>query len=172
MNANERRKTIKDRLKACEEPVSAARLAELFGVTRQIIVADIALLRAQGEPIRAEHRGYVMEKEQGTAPLFSIVCRHTREQIRDEFYAVVDNGGRVMDVTVDHIIYGTISVDLHVASRFDADEFMKKTGIKGATQLSDLTGGVHAHTVSAPNEESFRRICDELSRLGILIERA
>ena len=172
MNANERRKTIRDRLQACEEPISAARLAELFGVTRQIIVADIALLRAQGEPIRAEHRGYIMEKKQKEGFLFSIVCRHSREQIKDEFYAVVDNGGRVLDVTVDHVIYGTISVDLHVSSRFDADEFMKKTGAKGATQLSDLTGGIHSHTVSAPNEETFRRICDELSRLGILVERA
>ena len=170
-NGQERRIPIIERLKGSTAPISAKSLADEHLVTRQIIVADIALLRAGGHRITAVSRGYVLETDDHGLTRH-IAVKHDTDGIADEFYAVVDNGGRVLDVTVDHVIYGTISVDLHVSSRFDADEFMKKTGAKGATQLSDLTGGIHSHTVSAPNEETFRRICDELSRLGILVERA
>jgi transcriptional regulator of NAD metabolism len=172
MNTIERRKAIVDRLMASDEPVNATRLAGEFGVTRQIIVADVALLRAEGYPIRAEHRGYVIEKKHGGRMLFGIVCRHTREEIGDEFYAVVDNGGEVLDVTVDHAIYGTISVELHISSRFDADGFVEKAKNADASQLSDLTSGLHSHTVAVPDGETFERICEELTARGILVDRA
>jgi transcriptional regulator of NAD metabolism len=171
MNTMERRKAIVERLTATDEPVNATRLAGECGVTRQIIVADVALLRAEGYPIRAEHRGYVIEKKHGGRMLFSIVCRHSRDEISDEFYSVVDNGGEVLDVTVDHTVYGTISVDLRIASRFDADEFVEKAKNAAASQLSDLTGGLHAHTVAVHDEKAFERICAELTAKGILVDR-
>ena len=93
-------------------------------MTRQIIVSDIALLRANGQPIAAERRGYFLKKEGGVFK--TVICRHDADGLTDEFYAVVDNGGKVLNVIVEHPLYGQISAELNIASRFDADEFAKK----------------------------------------------
>lgn len=171
MNSVERRSRILEILRDSREPISAGKLAAEFGVTRQVIVSDIALLRANGRPIAAERRGYSMEK----APdgLFkTIICRHTAGEVLDEFYAVVDNGGKVLNVIVEHPIYGQISADLNISSRYDAEEFVEKTSQAHASQLCDLTGGLHIHTLSVPDEASFGRIRNKLSQLGILAEEA
>ena len=169
MSGENRRKEILKILKNANEAVNATKLAETFGITRQIIVADIALLRAAGHEIRAEHRGYVLEKPDGFVR-HRIVCRHTVENILDELYTVVDNGGKVLDVQVEHSLYGTLSGDLSIASRYDAEEFARKTKETGASPLSDLTGGIHIHTISVKDEETFQRICGKLTELGILVE--
>lgn len=169
MTSNEqRRKEIFDILNESEKAISATALAEKFSVTRQIIVADIALLRAAGNPIRSEHRGYVLDKPR--AGIYKkIVCRHRQEDVQDEFYAVVDNGGVLLDVQVEHPIYGQISANLSITSRRDADAFLTMSRLSGASQLSDLTGGVHIHTVIVQSEDDFNAICERLKRLGILI---
>ena len=169
MNGDKRREEILAILANAKAAVNATKLAEEFGVTRQIIVADIALLRASGNPIRAEHRGYVLDKQDGDIRK-SIVCRHSGDDVTEELYAVVDNGGKILDVQVEHSIYGIISADLSISSRYEADEFVNKVKNTGAAQLSDLTGGVHIHTVSVKDEETFERIRKKLSELGILIE--
>lgn len=168
MNGDKRRQEILRVLSAEKEPVNATRLAEKFEVTRQIIVADIALLRASGENIRAEHKGYVLDKPVGEIHR-KIVCRHSKDAVTDEFYAIVDNGGKVLDVQVEHKIYGIISAELSIASRYDADQFVKAVGSTGATQLADLTGDVHIHTVSVRDEDTFERICERLRALDILV---
>lgn len=169
MSGEARRQEILKTLKSATEAINATKLAETFGVTRQIIVADIALLRASGNTIRAEHRGYVLEKPDGSVRR-KIVCRHTKDGVLDEFYAVVDNGGKVLDVQVEHSIYGTISADLAISSRYDAEEFVRKVSETSSSQLSDLTGGIHIHTISVKNEETFLRILDKLKEHGILVE--
>ncbi len=169
MSGEERRQAILDDLKEVFAPLSATRLAEKYGVTRQIIVADIALLRAAGNAIRAEHRGYVLDRGANGAKR-QIVCRHTKEGVTDEFYTVVDNGGEVLDVQVEHSIYGSISAQLSIASRYDADEFVRAVAETGASQLSDLTGGVHIHTVVARDEAALDRIEKRLEELGILVK--
>ena len=168
MTGEARRQEVLKTLKGATEAVNATKLAEMFGVTRQIIVADIALLRASGNAIRAEHRGYVLEKPDGSVRR-KIVCRHTKDGVLDELYTVVDNGGKVLDVQVEHSIYGTISADLSISSRYDAEEFVRKVSETSSTQLSDLTGGIHIHTVSVKDEETFARICARLAELGILV---
>ena len=169
MTADKRRQEILAELNAAPAPVSATRLAEKYGVTRQVIVADVALLRAAGNDIRAEHKGYSLERVQGEIQKL-IVCKHPKSSVTDEFYAIVDNGGRVLDVQVEHAIYGIISAKLSIASRYDADEFVRAASNSSVTQLADLTGGVHAHTVVARDEETFRRISGRLRELGILVE--
>ncbi|MBQ8407638.1 MAG: transcription repressor NadR [Clostridia bacterium] len=169
MTGERRRQEIIAALTEADAALNATRLAERFGVTRQIIVADVALLRAAGYGIRAEHRGYVLDKPNGEIRK-KIVCHHTKDGVLDEFFAIVDNGGRVLDVQVEHSIYGVISADMSIASRYDAEEFVRLVSETGATQLSDLTGGVHVHTVSVKDEATFARICARLTELGILIE--
>ena len=170
MNAENRRKGIIEALENASVPVSAASLADIYGVTRQIIVADIALLRASGYGIRAEHKGYVLDKVDTSALTKKIAVKHDKESVCDEFYAIVDNGGRVLDVSVDHSVYGRISAELNVASRYDADKFVEKINLTGANPLSLLTYGLHIHTIAVENEESFLRIKDKLTELGIFIE--
>ncbi len=170
MNGKERRDQILQTLKEAKSAVSATVLADKFGVTRQIVVADIALLRATGLGIKAEHRGYVLEKKQNSGVEHKIVCKHDKDGILDEFYAVVDNGGVILDIIVEHSIYGQISAGLNVASRYDADEFAKKIEESEASQLSDLTGGVHIHTIQVRDNAAYDRIVAQLKKLGTLIE--
>ena len=170
MNGEERRKHILARLTESSAPVSATCLAGECNVTRQIIVADIALLRAGGCPIRAEHKGYVLDKEETPDKMRRVVVKHGKEAVRDEFYAVVDNGGSVLDVIVDHSMYGKISVELNITSRFDADEFVQKISETGVYPLSLLTEGLHVHTILIKDEASYRRILDKLTALKILID--
>lgn len=170
MNADIRRNGIIDTLTKAGVPVSATSLAENFGVTRQIIVADIALLRASGYAIRAEHKGYVMDKPDTSVLTKKIAVKHDKDSVSDEFYAIVDNGGKVLDVSVDHLVYGRISAEINVTSRYDADKFVEKINLTGANPLSLLTHGLHIHTVAVENEESFERIKAKLTELGIFID--
>ena len=73
-------------------------------VSTSNIVADIALLRASGYPIRAEHKGYVLDKANINGKVKRIVVQHTKDEVKEELYAIVDNGGKVLDVIVEHSV--------------------------------------------------------------------
>ena len=170
MNYQQRRNEILRMLAGSEDYINAAQLAQHFGVTRQIIVSDVALLRANGHPIQATRRGYCLEKHTPVENLRSIVCRHRSDQVLDEFHTVVDNGGSVASVVVEHPIYGQLSADLNICSRYDAHEFVQRQRETNASQLSDLTGGLHIHMIRVPDEEAYRRIIRGLKELDILVE--
>lgn len=168
MTGAERRTKITEILTSSKEAVSATKLAAEFGVTRQIIVSDIALLRAEGNPVAAERRGYYLKKAEGIYK--TVICRHDVKGAAEEFNAIVDNGGKVLNVIVEHPLYGSISAKLNVTSRYDAEEFVRKTEESNASFLSDLTGGLHIHTISVPDEKSYERIVAKLRALDILTE--
>ena len=172
MNNEQRRIEILNKLQNSNEPVSATSLANAFSVTRQIIVADIALLRAFGHSIRAEHKGYVLEKANGNELIKRIVVKHGNEAVTEELYAIVDNGGRVIDVIVEHPIYDKISAELNLSSRYDVDSFINKVNEQGATPLSVLTEGLHIHTIAVKDSDAFDRIVKTLTDLKILVEYA
>jgi len=102
----------------------------------------------------------------------SVVCRHGAELIREEFYTVVDLGGALIDVTVEHPIYGQICAPLHIFSRFDADSFCEKLQSPAARPLCDLTSGIHLHTLRAPDAETLDRVMQELGQKGFLFPDA
>jgi len=170
MKNEQRRKAILKKLKASTTAISATVFADSFGVTRQIIVADIALLRASGYPIRAEHKGYVLEKAEKNDIIKRIVVKHRGDQLMDELYAIVDNGAKVIDVIVEHSVYGKISAELNLSSRYDVDKFLQKISESDANPLSDLTEGLHVHTLSLKDAESFDRIVECLKDLQILVD--
>ncbi len=170
MSGEQRREQIISLLKSETKPISASFLAKAYSVTRQIIVADIALLRASGHKIRAEHKGYVYENNQIDGLIKQIVVKHGKDDVREEFYAIVDNGAKVLDVIVEHKIYGTISVKLDIATRFDADNFVAEINKVGVSPLSALTEGLHIHTILAVDNESFERIVSKLKDIKIFIE--
>ena len=66
-SAEARRRAVAQILEEAEGPVSAAALARRFSVSRQIIVGDVALLRAGGADILATPRGYLLGGRGGGA---------------------------------------------------------------------------------------------------------
>ena len=124
MTSENRRIQIEEILNNNTEPITATALAKKMTVSRQVIVGDIALMRAAGLKISATPRGYVIDREDESQCVFTIACQHNDEHMKTELYAVVDNGGRVHDVTVEHPIYGEISGELHLKSRYDVDLFL------------------------------------------------
>lgn len=168
MNSAQRRDKILDTLAEAAEPVSASALAAAMGVSRQIVVGDVALLRAAGTQIEATPRGYRLYRaEEGFVGV--LACAHsTAGQMRQELYTVVDHGGTVVDVAVENVLYGELRGNLNIASRYDADMFLRQAENSPECLLSRMTGGVHLHTLRCPDEQAFKRIAAELEKQGIL----
>ncbi len=160
MEGARRRNKIIELLKSRQTPVSGSELARLMGVSRQVIVQDIALLRALDKNILSTNKGYILydpyvgrERARRTIA----VC-HTDEEMREELYTIVDCGGRVLDVVVEHDVYGQMTGDLILKNRLDVDEFIEKIKSSGSQSLMTLTGGRHFHTIEADTEEELDRI--------------
>ena len=170
MQADSRRQSIIKGLTGCAGPVSAGKLAGMFGVSRQIIVGDIALLRASGTDITATPRGYVLTRG-AEGIIHRIPCRHRPEEMKEELQILVDNGCLIRDVIVEHPIYGQLVGQLDIATRYDVDEFIAKVSQSDAAPLSDLTGGIHLHTIFCPDEETYRRVLQKLRESGFLFEQ-
>lgn len=171
MNAAERRETITNLLAAATGPLSATLLAAQCGVSRQIIVGDIALLRAAGHAVLATPRGYVLETPPAS-PAYaecSVVCRHDNARMLEELYTVVDLGGAVIDVTVEHAVYGQLCGQLHIFSRFDADAFARRIAESDVRPLCNLTGGIHLHRIRAADDSALRRVIQGLQERGFLL---
>ena len=167
MDAAARRAAILSRLEQTDHPVSAAALAREFAVSRQIIVGDVALLRAGGADIAATPRGYVLPRD-SAALLRTVACVHDREGMARELEIMVDHGCQVVDVVVEHPIYGQLTGQLHLASRYDVGEFIRSVSESSAKPLADLTGGIHLHTLRCSSEEAFLRVRAALDQAGLL----
>ena len=171
MNAAQRRESILEKLSAAKAPVSASALAGQLGVSRQIVVGDVALLRAGGAQIDATPRGYQLHPaEKGFTGI--LACVHsTEDEMRTELYTVVDQGGVVVDVTVENSLYGEIRGNLNLASRYDVDNFIRQAEEAPESLLSRMTGGVHLHTLRCPDADTFARIRTALDLQGLLYRR-
>lgn len=171
MNAKERRSAITERLRTSDSAISASSLAQELSVSRQIIVGDIALLRASGLKIAATARGYILENDfTSSFPYVGLLsASHSPEDTQDELYTIVDYGGYVIDVIVEHPIYGQLSGPLDIASRHDVDIFVQNTvSNQSAHPLSILTDGIHFHKVGCKSEEIFQLIKNALKEKGYL----
>lgn len=169
MTAAERRQLILSTLRRANRPVSATALAEQLSVSRQIIVGDVALLRASGEDITATPRGYVVTA-QATGLHFKVACRHAAEDIERELSLMVDHGCTVEDVVVEHSVYGQLVGRIDVSSRYDVAEFVGKVLNHNAAPLSQLTDGIHLHTLRCPSEEAYSSLLIALRQEKLLVE--
>jgi len=168
MEKESRQDLLLKHLREAEGPVSGSKLAKHFHVSRQVIVQDIALLRARGVSIIATGKGYLLDHEKFTR-IFHV--NHTAEQIMDELNAIVDCGARVENVFVEHDVYGILAAPLDCASRRDVKQFMDQINAGTSQPLTSLTKGVHAHRVTAPSEEILDEVEQALNQLGILISK-
>ena len=164
MNGEQRRRAIAECLGAA--PLSATCLAARFGVSRQVIVQDIALLRAEGAHIVATNRGYILAGGRHER-VFKV--RHTDAQVKEELFIVADAGGCVEDVFVWHKVYGKIAAPMHIRSRRDAEAFAQKIESGVSRPLKNITGSYHYHTVSAESEAVLDDIARALSAHGFLL---
>ena len=167
--AQDRRKAVEQMLEKAGGPVSATALARRFSVSRQIIVGDVALLRAAGADIVATPRGYVLGRRPAGVER-RVACVHAPGDMERELNAIVDAGGEVVDVIVEHPVYGQLTGLLGVRSRYDVQEFLTRVEAHGARPLSDLTGGIHLHTIRCPDEKTFQRVERSLQNENILLK--
>ena len=167
MDSAKRREHIMRELRSAERPLSATKFAKELSVSRQIIVGDVALLRASGEKILATPRGYILERTNGQIE-YTVACVHDFENMEKELNIMVDNGCTVVNVTVEHPLYGQLTGPLHLSSRYDVSQFMAACREHGASPLSTLTGGIHLHVRSCPDREHFERTYKELDDAGFI----
>lgn len=169
MDARERRRAILAALLAETDPVSGSALAREVGVSRQVVVGDIALLRADGHDIVATNRGYVLREPGSTGvPTRLVKVHHGEDQLFDELAAVVDRGGAVLSVMVNHRVYGKITADLDIRNRRDIERYLDGIRSGKSVPLMTVTSGYHFHRIAAESEEALGDIETALADLGFL----
>lgn len=166
MNAETRRKGIVDCLISATKPVSASCLAEQFGVSRQVIVQDIAIIRASGLAVSSLARGYVLEKANACQRIFKIY--HSDEDVEKELNLIVDAGGIVADVFVYHKFYGIVRGAMNIKSRLHVKRFLEDIASGKSSLLKNVTAGYHYHTIIADSEETLDLIEKNLRENGFL----
>lgn len=162
MNATERRKAIAELLLSEKDAISGGELSKRFDISRQIIVQDISVLRGLGYDIISTHNGYVLQKSPLVQRVFKV--KHTTQQTETELNCIVDLGGTVVDVFVWHKVYGKITAQLNIFSRHQVKQFIEGVRSGKSTELMNITGGYHYHTVRAESEEILDSIADELKK--------
>lgn len=167
---SERRRYILQLLQNEKGPITGQEIAERTGVSRQVIVTDIALLKTSNEPIIATNRGYICMKtdEQADRKRRIIICQHSPKETQQELEAIVDCGVTIVDVTVEHPFYGDLTGSLMISSRYDVEQFMKYFSRKETFLLSSLTDGIHLHTLEADSDEKLNAACAALKKMDLL----
>ena len=168
MTGEDRRKEIVKRIQEGRYPIPAKKLAADYHVSRQVIVQDIALIRASGYDIISTNRGYILNEPKTVSRVFKV--QHTDEQIEEELCAIVDLGGSVDTVMVNHRVYGQMEANIMIRSRRNVTEFMEDIKSGKSSPLKNITSNYHYHKVSADSERTLNLIEDDLKKRGFLVE--
>ncbi|WP_405322052.1 transcription repressor NadR [Frisingicoccus sp.] len=168
MTGTERREMIIEHIKNSTVPVSGTALAQLCEVSRQVIVQDIALIRAAGYDIMSTHKGYILNQPYTVSRIFKV--HHTDEQMEDELCSIVDLGGIVENVMVQHRVYGRMEAPLGIRSRRHIQKFMADIHQGKSSPLKNITSDYHYHKVEAENEETLDMIEEVLREKNFLVE--
>lgn len=168
MKAAARRNEILSLLGNASAAIPAGILSDKFAVSRQVIVQDIAVLRASGYEVISTNRGYMLGGAAHTRRVFK--CRHTLGELVEEAELILGCGGRIEDVFVNHRVYGRISARLDLITRTHAEE-LHRSLVSGASKpLMSVTDGYHYHTVCAESEAKLDEMEGALRTAGYLIE--
>lgn len=167
---HERRKQILDILVDSRQPITGSDLSDRLGVSRQVIVQDMAILRAEGYEVIATPRGYLVNNSEVPVGQRAVLAmRHDAFRTEEELCVLVDHGLYVIDVIVEHPVYGEMRGNLMLKTRVDVGRFINQMNKREAPLLSALTDGVHMHTVEYGDSTALSMAVDELSRRGLLI---
>ena len=170
MTGSERRDQIVKRIQKSEVPVSGTQLAKEYEVSRQVIVQDIALIRAAGHEIISTNRGYILNAPQSVSRIFKV--HHTDEEVEEELCTIVDLGGKVVNVMVNHRVYGHMEAEIHINSRRKVMEFVEDIKQGKSSPLKNITSNYHYHLVEADSEETLDLIEEALRQKKFLVEVA
>lgn len=168
MDGKTRRQHIIEELKQAEQPLSGNCLASRMGVSRQVIVQDIALLRTE-YPILATAQGYVLYAPAEKKCVRAFLVKHTKEEIYDELFTIVSLGGLILDVIVEHDVYGQLRADLNLATGDDVEHFCRRLAQSSCGPLFPISDGIHLHTVEASSEKVLDNIEKSLNEKGYLL---
>lgn len=164
----ERQRQLSNLLTQATEPITGTELSARLGVTRQVVVHEIAILRAQGLQVISTPRGYLLHTNDApVVPTYVLSVNHPPELTATELFTMVDFGLRVVDVQVDHPIYGELKGSLHLASRRDVELFLSRVQSSDAQLLSSLTDGHHLHTVQCADEHRLMECIEALRKSGV-----
>lgn len=168
--SEERRRMLVEKLTQSGEPITGSDLADMFGVSRQVIVQDIAIIRAKGVPVLATSSGYLIQKSPSHDKLIkTFVSKHNGfERMEEELLIIIDYGGKIIDVIVEHPVYGEIIGTLLISTREDVSRFVEKVKSTDSKPLASLTKGDHIHTIEVPSEKIFLLIMNELRDKGFV----
>lgn len=166
MTGEQRRDEIIKILRTSDEPVSGVALAKRLDVSRQVIVQDIALIRAKDIDIYSTNRGYVLNDKSEITKVFKLF--HEDDEVVKELEAIVDLGGSVKDVFVYHKAYGVIKAEMNINSRRDIKKYIEEIKSGKSSLLKNVTSGYHYHTISADDTQTMDLIYEELEKLGFL----
>lgn len=169
MKGTQRRQEILHLLSSSCVPYSGTQLAQRFSVSRQVIVQDMTLMRAEGHDILSTNKGYLLNNPLSVKRTLKFY--HTDNEIADELYTIVDFGGTIDDVSVHHRVYGKIEAKLNIRSRIDVLHFLDELKSGKSTPLKDITSGYHYHTISASSEATLDLIEKELDKKGLLCKK-
>jgi len=169
MDGELRRNEITQNLLTSDKAISASSLAKKYGVSRQVIVGDVALLRASGMDILATNKGYILPQH-NNGIIRIIPSFHKPQDIEQELTIIVQHGAKLLDVTVEHQIYGSITANLHIENMEDIKHFLQKRKELGAKALSELTEGVHSHKIWVENLDQFEKLVQALDEAGLLFK--
>ncbi|MBS4913421.1 MAG: transcription repressor NadR [Veillonella sp.] len=170
MNKKEkRRQGLLSILSQTTTPLTGEVLAQSYGVTRQVIVNDMAALRDAGYPIQSTVKGYEISKVSTEGILRTITCRHTPEDTLTELHTIIELGGMVHNVSVTHDVYGNLTAPLPIKTEADIEGFLNKQKNSASGLLSKLNNGLHTHLIEAPTLEAMERIIKTLQELHIVI---
>ena len=168
-NGTARRAELLSMLRTADEPISGTALAGHFNVSRQVIVQDVALLRASDAEIFSTPKGYILYQSKKETLSRRFYVSHSGEEMEEEMNMIVDMGGRIKDVIVIHPVYGELRGELNLSSRLDVAGFLDKIHSQKGIPLLEISNGRHIHTIEAPAEEILDRIHQKLAEIGFLI---
>lgn len=168
MNTAQRRTEILKLLQQEEKPVAARAMASQFGVSRQVIVQDMAVIRASTPGILSTTRGYVLQQDKDIACTREFKVRHGQEHAAEELNLIVDCGGRVKNISISHRVYGRVTAEMDIRSRQDVNEFVQAINSSHSSVLSSATSGYHYHLIEASSRERLDLIGEQLKKAGFL----
>ena len=166
MKGEARRKQLLNILSSSNNPISGGTLAKELNVSRQIIVQDISLLRANGATIFSTNKGYLLQEDRKYSRVFKVY--HTDDQVEEELSTIVDAGGQIRDVFVYHKVYGVLKAEMGIKSRRDVRSYMEEISTGKSSLLKNVPPGYHYHTIDAESEEILDAIQEELQQKGFL----
>ena len=166
MTGESRREAIINILLNSDKPLNGTELAKQLEVSRQVIVTDIALIRANGTDVMSTNRGYIISESARLKRVYKVV--HSDEDVETEMNAIVDFGGCIEDVFIYHKVYGRVQAPMDIKNRRDVKKYLESIKMGKSSYLKNAASGYHYHTISADSSEVLDDILEELKRLGFL----